>query len=201
MIPARSTDLHNFGNIFVGQAGFFRQARHRHGLDQNTALFHLLLQLLAANRFLRLRARHRSPGPMHRRPKRVAHRSICPHEQIRAGFHRTAADDRLARLPKRVRQFRTPRPKRPGRSFAMHDQLPFCIPFDLGDIMRHVIHQLHPQCFGRLAEDRREGFANLMRDHLPIGKGACSRRNSWRKNSPAPREIETAHRPTADPSR
>src|SRR6185295_19325183 len=48
--------FNNFGNVFVSQACLFRQARHRYGFDQNTALFHLLLQLLAANRFLRLRA-------------------------------------------------------------------------------------------------------------------------------------------------
>jgi hypothetical protein len=48
-------------------------------------------------------------------------------------------------------------------------------PFDLGDVVRHVIHQLHPECFGGLTEDRREGFANLMRDDLTIGKGRVRR--------------------------
>jgi hypothetical protein len=37
--------------MFVDQSCLFRKARHRYGLDQNAALFHLLLQLCTSNDF------------------------------------------------------------------------------------------------------------------------------------------------------
>ena len=73
------------------------------------------------------------------------------------------------------------RPERPRRSFTMHQQRPFRIPFDFGDIMSHVIDLTHTQVLRRLLENCTKSLANLMGNHLPIRKGRVGRTIHRRK--------------------
>src|SRR5690349_25167191 len=104
--------LYDFGDVLVGEPGFFGETGHRHGFDQNATPFHLLLQLLATNLFFGLRTRHRPSGAMHRGPERVPSGPIRSNQQVGTGLHRPPADDRLSGLLKLLWQLRTPRADR-----------------------------------------------------------------------------------------
>ena len=54
----------------------------------------------------------------------------------------------------------------------MHDQLAFSVPLDLRDIMRHIVHDVHAERLSGTAEYGAERLPDLVRDHLPIRKGA-----------------------------
>jgi hypothetical protein len=57
----------------------------------------------------------------------------------------------------------------------MHEQFPFGIPLDLRNVVRDIVDQLHPQLLRRRSKYRGEGFADLMGDDLPVGKGRIRR--------------------------
>ena len=57
----------------------------------------------------------------------------------------------------------------------MHEQLTFRIAFNFGDIVSHVINQLHAQFLSGRGEDVGKRLANGMRNDLPVGKGHVGR--------------------------
>src|SRR5574337_1603198 len=63
----------------------------------------------------------------------------------------------------------------------MDHQFSFRIPLNFGDIVRHVVDQLHAQLFCRPAEHSGKRFSNLMSDDLTIGEGRVGRAYHSRK--------------------
>ena len=59
-----------------------------------------------------------------------------------------------------------------GGAFPVYHEVPLRISFDLGNVMRDVIHQFHTEGFRRLTEDGLKCPSYLVGDDLAVGEGA-----------------------------
>ena len=107
--------------------------------------------------------------------KKVWAALAMPGQQVGAGLHAAADDDRLAGFAVTVGEARHARAEGAGRPLAVHQQLA-ALPVDqvllqLGGVVGHVVDHAHPQILGRALEHPGEDLADAVEDHLAVGEG------------------------------
>ena len=110
----------------------------------------------------------------------VGHRARAADQDVARPAHVAGNQDRLADAAIAGRQFLVARRKGPRRALAMYAErlghAVHLIGLDLGDVVGHVVDQVHAQSLGRQLKDLGESLAGQVRHDLTIAPGVVGGR-------------------------